>query len=1278
MGEGQPSAQDLWKKARSGVSPSLDVASGKAGTSIPVSVADDKSIKDELSVAGGDEHVSSDEEPTKNTVAQFAVTQLTSSFGKAADAPTLSYTFAYWIKWKPMETLSDQMLFFGETRNMPALVRGNKLGCLIDNKFSGTDFDPRLAGENWSLLVVTNDGTHSRFWIGYHSQDAKGCPQPARAQDPEASMPATYVRAEMPADVKIRRLVTSTKGAGLIAQAWIWPRDLEDEEIRELWIETKGRYPLWEPGITRYRPPPTTKKPGVGSRGVTPKAGGKRLSSASLLDSLDKKEDAPAEDVLPWEKVPEDPLITKDNAALLDVPLASKLAFQRLKNVFAVLVDYTTYSRSFLVIDRVANPSPTAELMLEVALRASPVNKELVVLVMDSRPRLEKANNMLQELIDCGFLIDQEKAYKEVSKKTGGEEPKLTDYKLTSTDYAGPKADLRRLISPAGLAWLRESGAKLAKTERLIDSSSKHLNMCKKVRTIYREYGYEKDMMPDKRPIIGRIWKIFYDAQLFASGTHYLIFDEVELKARAVISTLGVVGCIFLHGSTDEYHKIVECIQNGSPLLLLESTGGVAQAFSYVVKVVRLMKPRWKIEFVLRLITEYKQRAAKDISMKKRSQMPMRERDFVLENIHLLDKELARIDMLLSAGEHQESWMRSFGLPEVLLLFEIWQRSADFLMKQCQTGDVMKKDAEQLLDLFTRCFSSASSPPELGLGTAEKKVVATAWNRHLILFNNAAMYNKRSWTMQFVLYFLALNTTLLSILVSNYVVFAEGSFIWKFLMLLLPIITALLGTIGTRLRQQQKYAVSKMSGYEILSEIYKFRTRSMQYDPIELAKALKAAQEGPADKKKKNEEDPAAPISAKEKDRLARERFVSTIQEIYSYAMTAELSKGTSVSHKTGGLDPSRLLVEEFGDAENQRRVELQQHVAANVYFITLPEWALTREVVKKMSKERKQQDHEDMKHSIKVVFYGMLQTAALLLISIISVVIFGSLTVYEKFVTVLLRKERSEPAKEEVKAVPGQSAEAAAAQIEKQKVSLTNLAAAKRLVSTMRSGLLRTSNSMAEAAVSTADVEEGDKRPGTELDDDEIPRGEKLDEEHLAQNEGEEVVEVPDDTNSGGAIRIKDDMMTSMSIDEYMDYRARPLCAYVEKTAPWRAFELQCLEVAIFTINASGSVLAALGDSFIPYVALTVSASGIATSFLEFSRLPKQVEAFNQAQREIHNLFNKWDGMTKTARRTRQTITEVVGTVEREMINVAVSLTDAVPSSARAAVGAENEEEEK
>ena len=88
--------------------------------------------------------------------------------------------------------------------------------------------------------------------------------------------------------------------------------------------------------------------------------------------------------------------------------------------------------------------------------------------------------------------------------------------------------------------------------------------------------------------------------------------------------------------------------------------------------------------------------------------------------------------------------MNNFGLPEVLMLFEVWQRSPEFLMKQVQMADVMKRSAESLLDLFTGCFSGGCSIPELGLGNAETKVVATAWNRHLLLFNNAKIYKSRS------------------------------------------------------------------------------------------------------------------------------------------------------------------------------------------------------------------------------------------------------------------------------------------------------------------------------------------------------------------------------------------------------------------------------------------------------------------------------------------------------------------------------------------------------
>merc|ERR1719217_635867 len=118
-------------------------------------------------------------------------------------------------------------------------------------------------------------------------------------------------------------------------------------------------------------------------------------------------------------------------------------------------------------------------------------------------------------------------------------------------------------------------------------------------------------------------------------------------------------------------------------------------------------------------------------------------------------------------------------------------------MKQVQMADVMKRSAESLLDLFTGCFSGGISIPELGLGNAETKVVATAWNRHLLLYNNAEIYKFRATTMQFVLYGVGLSTTTLSVLLGNpeFKLSEVGAI--TFFMLVAPILSALLGTIST-------------------------------------------------------------------------------------------------------------------------------------------------------------------------------------------------------------------------------------------------------------------------------------------------------------------------------------------------------------------------------------------------------------------------------------------------------------------------------------------------
>ena len=209
--------------------------------------------------------------------------------------------------------------------------------------------------------------------------------------------------------------------------------------------------------------------------------------------------------------------------------------------------------------------------MLEVALRANGATAATgpTVMVMDSRPRLEVADAMLKALIDCKFLIDQEEEYNQPDSKLGNDELRLTEYKLTSTDYATDRCtDLTRLITPAGLAWLRASPGQLKEVEAMIDEHDKHKGMCRKVKAIFKKYKFDKDLQPDGRPIIGRIWKIFYGAQLFASGTHYITFDTVEVKGKPVSATLGEIGNIFLSGSTDEHRKLVECIQENSPILL--------------------------------------------------------------------------------------------------------------------------------------------------------------------------------------------------------------------------------------------------------------------------------------------------------------------------------------------------------------------------------------------------------------------------------------------------------------------------------------------------------------------------------------------------------------------------------------------------------------------------------------------------------------------------------------------------------------------------------------
>ena len=1203
----------------------------------------------------GEEEVEADEEgdeEEKKTLSLMAlVLQSTANQNKQAhQSHTIVYTVAYWIMWRTVESISDQRLLFGDNMNQPILIRGNKLGALVNNYFCATDYDPRWNGDNWQLVVATNDGAYSKFYVGFSSDDESGIPEPAKAEEPTPGRPPCDVKTMVGGHVSIKRLNTTGKGAGLLAQAWIWPRDLSADEVRELWMMTKSRYPVAKRGVSSLSALPFAIPGGLYRTAPNPIADDAKSKKKKRQDDEEEEHGklvtAPPP---PPKPPPPKPLrttstvaakvIEKDMSAMLDVPLVNKLAFQRLLNVFSVLVDYANVSNSFIAIDRIQNFSCTAELMLELALRKNPTTAP-TVLVFDSKLRLEKANHKLKELKLARFL--------------------RKNCQVSSTGFLN--ASLRELVTPQGLTWLRATSKDLVTvTHELLNRKDESRQLdAQHVRDIYELYGDEGELRRDGRPNHENIWKTFYAASLFASGTHYMIFDHVEMKGRSVLGTLGTVGSIFLSGGTAEHAKIVEQIQAGSPLLLLESTGGVTQAFAHTMKAVRLMKARWPVDYVLRLVTEYKSRAAN----KSRDDRSKADKKIKLEeggqNIDLLDKELARIDLLLSSEEKAEVWMRSFGLPEILMLFEAWQRAPEFLMRQIQMADVMKKSAEDMLQMFTGCFSSPSGVPELGLGNAEKKVVYTAWNRHLLLFHNGDKYNARSWIIQLILYIMAIATTALAIL-TTMVDDLVTRYEIRFLLLVLPISMALLATVSTRLRQKQKFSMCKMASFTIVSEIYKFRVRAMEYDQQALSAAVAAMNATPDEKK--DEDAMPKPISSKERDKIARKMFVERVKNVYTQCMATELATGTSISHTTQfGLDPARLLRDyDAGGADEDEvitRKMLQKHVAEKLYYIKNIEWERGAEGFKKLkarnSRNARKQREAGIKRRATMVYHAVAGAFVGIAVSVERQMLLQKARA--QHLRDMVRGEATEEDKEDyVKKYAPELPESNAAASSKAASKDEGPTRLQKLRMYYRG---KTANAPPEVVI-------GD---GNE-------KIERLEEAYRVPDDDEEG---EDDGGGAAAGRPDDDLLGPLTIEDYMKYRARPVCTYLERTAPWRAFELQMLEIFIFCFNSLGAILVGLG--YEPYVSLTVAVAAVLKSFMDFANLSKQVEAYNAALRDIHSMMNDWDGKTSTERRTQKVVTYVVGTVETSLLNVAIALCDAQPTAASGEGGDEEggDEEKK
>ena len=117
-------------------------------------------------------------------------------------------------------------------------------------------------------------------------------------------------------------------------------------------------------------------------------------------------------------------------------------------------------------------------------------------------------------------------------------------------------ASLRQIVTPAGMTLLRAPTESLARVKHELNhraDESRRLDS-QLVQDIYELYGDGAELRRDGRPRQDLIWKDVYAASLFASGTHYMIFDHVEPKGRSLLGTLGSVGSLFMADAREKYN----------------------------------------------------------------------------------------------------------------------------------------------------------------------------------------------------------------------------------------------------------------------------------------------------------------------------------------------------------------------------------------------------------------------------------------------------------------------------------------------------------------------------------------------------------------------------------------------------------------------------------------------------------------------------------------------------------------------------------------------------
>ena len=140
-----------------------------------------------------------------------------------------------------------------------------------------------------------------------------------------------------------------------------------------------------------------------------------------------------------------------------------------------------------------------------------------------------------------------------------------------------------------------------------------------------------------------------------------------------------------------------------------------------------------------------------------------------------------------------------------------------------------------------------------------------------------------------------------------------------------------------------------------------------------------------------------------------------------------------------------------------------------------------------------------------------------------------------------------------------------------------------------------------------------------------------------------------------------KDDYISQIPIEAYVDARVRQYTGYLERRAPLMARRGLILEHVAMLANTTGAVLAVVNAT--AYVAISVAVASVAMAFIDYWSIPSQLAVTNKALEDTHNVLLFWDSLSLVQRKTNAVKLKIADVMEGSVLQLCSARTGLSPS---------------